>query len=173
MEIRFIFFGCYDVDVDDVIKPCPDKSLARDAYYCAMAEIVMDTEQRASGIVASTSTSDRGAFHLLPALESAQLSSIVDTHRRARIGRPTTLMRSPATPSTANGGAAPVLIRFLPPIMPRIPSLSLLDPAEPVSPTSAACTLCNGHLSRRRSNSTTTSASGGFVLLGRRRRNRW
>ena len=114
----------------------PDKSLARDAYYCAMAEMVMDTAQRASGIVASPSTSDRGAsfpFHPLPSLESAQFSGIVDTHRRAKLGRPAPV-RSPATPSTANGGAAPVLTRRLPPIMPRIPSLSLLDPAEPTPP---------------------------------------
>ena len=91
----------------------------------------MDTAQRASDIVASPSTSDRGAFRLLPALGSAQFSDIVDTHRRAKLGRPAPI-RPPATPCTANEGAAPVLNRRLPPIMPRIPSLSLLDPADPV-----------------------------------------
>ena len=113
----------------------PNKNLARDAYHCTIADIAMDTAQRASDIVASPSTSDRGAFLPLPALESAQFSAIVDTHRRAKLGRPAP-MRSPATPPTANGGAAPVLTKRLLPVMPRIPSLSLLDPAEPTPPSS-------------------------------------
>ena len=111
----------------------PDKNLTRDAYHCAIAEVAMDTAQRASDIVASPSSSDRSAFHLLPALESAQFSAMADAHRLAKIGRPI-LVRSPATPSTANGGPAPALTRRLLPTMPRIPSLSLLDSTEPLSP---------------------------------------
>ena len=93
----------------------------------------MDTAQRASDMVASPSSSDRSAFHPLPALESAQFSAMVDAHRLAKVGRPT-LVRSPATPSTVQGGAAPVLARRLLHTMPRIPSLSLIDSTEPFSP---------------------------------------
>ena len=111
----------------------PDKNRTRDAYHCAMAEIVMDTAQRASDMITSALSLDRGAFHPLPALESAQFYAMVDVHRMAKVGHPT-LGRSPATPSTVQGRAAPILTGRLLSTIPRIPSLSLLDSAEPFSP---------------------------------------
>ena len=58
---------------------------------------------------------------------------MVDVHRMTKVGHPT-LGRSPATPSTVQGRAAPILTGRLLPTIPRIPSLSLLDSAEPFSP---------------------------------------
>ena len=111
----------------------PDKNPTRDAYHSAIADVAIDTARRASGIVASPPYSDRSAFHPLPALVSVQFSAVVVTHRLAKISH-TPLRRSPATPSTAKGWAAPVPARRLLPTIPRIPPLSLLDSAEPFSP---------------------------------------
>ena len=65
-------------------------------YYCAVAEVVMEAARRASDIVASSSSSDREAFSLVPALDSAQFSALVDSHRQATQGR-TPLVRSHAS----------------------------------------------------------------------------
>ena len=43
----------------------------RNAYYCAVADIVMEVTRRASDIVTSPSSSDREAFPLVHALDSA------------------------------------------------------------------------------------------------------
>ena len=75
----------------------PDKKLMRNAYYCAVAEIVMEAARRASGIVTSSSSPDRDAFSLVPVLDSAQFSALVDSHRRATQGR-TPLVRSATVP---------------------------------------------------------------------------
>ena len=61
----------------------PDKNPMRNAYYCTVAEIVMEAARRASDIVTSPSSSDRDAFPLVPELDSAQFSALVDSHRRA------------------------------------------------------------------------------------------
>ena len=71
----------------------PDKNLMRNAYYCAVAEIIMEAAKRTSDIVTSPSSSDRDAFSLVPALDSAQFSALVDSHRQATQGR-TPLVRS-------------------------------------------------------------------------------
>ena len=84
-------------------------------------------------MITSASSLDRGAFHPLPALESAQFYAMVDAHRMAKVGHPT-LGRPPATPSTVQGRTAPILTGRLLSTIPRIPSLSLLDSAEPFSP---------------------------------------
>jgi hypothetical protein len=110
----------------------PDKNPMRDAYHCAVAGIVMDAAQRASGIVASSSSSDRDAFHLLPALDSTQFVAMVDAHRLAKIGY-TPPGRSSATPSTPRGSATPVPTGHHPPTMPRIPPFSWPGSAEPFS----------------------------------------
>ena len=69
----------------------------RNAYYRAVADIVMEVTRRANGIVASPSSSDRTAFPPVPALDSAQFSTLVNSHRRvARDNNP--LMRSATTP---------------------------------------------------------------------------
>ena len=76
----------------------PDKNPVRNAYHCAVAGVVMDTIQRAHGIVVSSSSSDRDAFHLLPALDSEQFEAMVDAHRLAKkTGHPPSV-RSPITP---------------------------------------------------------------------------
>ena len=49
----------------------PDKNLMRNAYYCAVAGIVMEAARHASVIVASSSSSDRDAFSLVPELDLA------------------------------------------------------------------------------------------------------
>ena len=74
----------------------------RNAHYCAVAEaeVAMEAAQRASGIATSPTSSGRGAFPLVPALDSAQFSALVDSHRRATQGR-TPLVRSATTPSVA------------------------------------------------------------------------
>ena len=74
----------------------PDKNLIGNAYYCAVAGIAMEAARRASDIVASPSSSDRDAFSLVPALDSAQFSALVDSHRQAKQGR-TPLVRSATT----------------------------------------------------------------------------
>jgi len=74
----------------------PDKNLMRNAYYCAVADIAMEAAQRASDIATSPSSSDRDAFSLVPALDSAQFSALVDSHRQATQGR-TPLVRSHAS----------------------------------------------------------------------------
>ena len=63
----------------------PDKNQTRDAYHCAIAEIVMDTAQRASDMIASASSLDRSAFHPLPTLESTQFYAMVDAHTMAKV----------------------------------------------------------------------------------------
>ena len=78
----------------------------RNAHYCAVAEIAMEAAQRASGIATSPSSSNRGAFSLVPALDSAQFSALVDSHRRATQGR-TPLVRSATGPRVAVGVGFP------------------------------------------------------------------
>ena len=73
----------------------------RNAYYRAVADIVMEVTRRASDIVTSPSSSDRAAFPPVPALDSAQFSTLVNSHRRvARDSNP--LMRSATTPPVAS-----------------------------------------------------------------------
>ena len=105
----------------------------RDAYHCAVAGIAMDAVQRASDIVASSSSSGRGAFHLLPTLDSAQFAATVDAHRLAKIGHPPPV-RSPPTPSVTRGSATPVPAGNHSLIGPHIPPLPLPDFADPFSP---------------------------------------
>ena len=104
----------------------------RDAYHCAVAGVVMDAVQRASDMVASSSSSDRGAFHLLPALDSAQFEATVDAHRLAKISH-IPPVRSPATPSVARGSATPVPTGSRPLTVPHIPPLPLPGFADPLS----------------------------------------
>ena len=85
----------------------PDKNLMINAYYCAVADIAMEVARRASDIVASSSSSDRDAFSLVPALDSAQFSALVESHRQAKQGR-TPLVRSATVPPVAIGvGSSP------------------------------------------------------------------
>ena len=93
---------CRDVYKHIARMAHPDKNPTRDAYHCAVADIAMDAAQRVSGMVASSSSSNRSAFHLLPALDSTQFSARVEAHRLARIDR-SSLGRSSPTPSTAGG----------------------------------------------------------------------
>ena len=88
---------CHDVYKHIARVAHPDKNPVRNAYHCAVAGIVMDTIQRAYDMVVSSSSSDRDAFHLLPALDSAQFEDMVDAHRLAKIGH-TPPVRSPVTP---------------------------------------------------------------------------
>ena len=110
----------------------PDKNPVRDAYHCAVAGVVMDAMQRAYDMVASSSSSDRGAFHLLPALDSAQFEATVDAHRLAKISH-TPPVRSPTTP-VARGSATPVPAGSHPLAVPHIPPLPLPGFADPLSP---------------------------------------
>ena len=83
----------------------PDKNPVRSAYHCAVAGIVMETIQRAHDMVGSSSSSDRDAFQLLPALDSELFAGMVDAHRLAKAGH-STPARSPITPA-ARCSAAP------------------------------------------------------------------
>ena len=93
----------------------PDRNPVRDAYHCAVAGIVMDIVQRASDIVASSSSSDRDAFHLPPALDSAQFMATVDAHRLAKVGHtpPPAIAHHPSGSGLGHTGARrwPSLIR--------------------------------------------------------------
>ena len=60
----------------------------------------MEAARRASGIVTSPPSSDRDAFPLVPELDSAQFSALMDSHRRATQDR-TPLVRSATTPPVA------------------------------------------------------------------------
>ena len=111
----------------------PDKNPVRNAYHCAIAGVVMDAIQRAYDMVASSSFSDRDAFHLLPALDSAQFEAAVDAHRLAKAGRTPTPVRSPTTP-VARGSATPIHAGGHPLAVPHIPALPLPGFADPLSP---------------------------------------
>ena len=88
---------CRDVYKSISLVAHPDKHPMRNAYYRAVADIVMEVTRRANDIVASPSSSDRAAFPPVPALDSAQFSTLVNSHRRvARDNNP--LMRSATTP---------------------------------------------------------------------------
>ena len=63
----------------------PDKNQTRDAYHCAMAEIVMDTAQRASDMITSASSLDRGAFHL-PSSAGLGVGAVLCYGRRPQNG---------------------------------------------------------------------------------------
>ena len=102
----------------------------RNAYYCAVAEIVMEAARRASDIVTSPSSSDRGAFSLVPALDSAQFFALVDSHRWAAQGRPP-LVRSATTPVAARAGFSPTGTAPRPFGMHRTRSLPLSNSVEP------------------------------------------
>ena len=103
----------------------------RNAYYCAVADIAMEAAQRASDIATSLSSSDRDAFSLVPALDSAQFSALVDSHRRATQGR-TPLVRSAATPPVATkAGFSPTGTAPRPFGMHRTRSLPLSNSMEP------------------------------------------
>ena len=110
----------------------PDKNPVRNAYHCAIAGVVMDAIQRAYDMVASSSFSDRGAFHLPAALDSAQFEAAVDAHRLAKISR-TPPVRSPTTP-VARGSATPIPAGSHPLAVPHIPPLPLPGFADPLSP---------------------------------------
>ena len=86
----------------------------RSAYHCAMADIAMEAAQRASVMVASSSSSDRRAFPLVPALDLAQFSAMVEAHWLANIGH-TPLVRSTTAPSTAGGLGDSCSYRATPP----------------------------------------------------------
>ena len=73
---------CRDVYKSISLVAHPDKHPMRNAYYRAVAEIVMEVTRRANDIVASPSSSDRAAFPPVPALDSAQFSALVNSHRR-------------------------------------------------------------------------------------------
>ena len=97
---------CRDVYKRISLVAHPDKHPMRNAYYRAVADIVMEVTRRASDIVTSPSSSDRAAFPPVPALDSAQFSTLVNSHRRvARDNNP--LMRSATTPPVAmkDGGS--------------------------------------------------------------------
>ena len=112
----------------------PDKNPVRSAYHCAVAGIVMDTMQRAYDMVGSSSSSDRDAFHLLPALDSEQFEGMVDAHRLAKTGH-TPSVRSPITPA-ARSSATPIPADNRPLSGPHIPPLPLPGFADPLSPES-------------------------------------
>ena len=112
----------------------PDKNPVRSAYHCAVAGVVMDTIQRAYDMVVSSSSSDRGAFHLLPALDSEQFEAMVDAHRLAKTGH-TPSVRSPITP-VARSSATPIPADNRPLAGPHIPLLPLPGFADPLSPES-------------------------------------
>ena len=112
----------------------PDKNPVRSAYHCAVAGIVMDTIQRAYDMVGSSSSSDRDAFHLLPALDSEQFEGMVDAHRLAKTGH-TPSVRSPITP-VARSSATPIPADNRPLAGPHIPPLPLPGFADPLSPES-------------------------------------
>ena len=78
----------------------PDKNPMRNAYYRAVADIVMEVTRRASGIATSPSSSDRAASPPVPALDSAQFSTLVNSHQRVTQDN-TPLMRSTTTPPVA------------------------------------------------------------------------
>ena len=52
-------------------------------------------------VVVSSSSSDRDAFSLVPALDPVQFSALVDSHRQAKQGRTPLLVRSATATATA------------------------------------------------------------------------
>ena len=112
----------------------PDKNPVRSAYHCAVAGIVMETIQRAYDMVGSSSSSDRDAFHLLPALDSEQFEGMVDAHRLAKTGHSPSV-RSPITP-VARCSATPTPADNRPLAGPHVPPPPLPDLAGPLSPES-------------------------------------
>ena len=104
----------------------------RNAYYCAVADIAMEVTRRASGIVTSPSSSDRAAFPLVPALDSAQFSALMSSHRRATQDN-TPLVRSATTPPVAMRAAGGFLTgtALHPLSMRRTRSLPLSNSVEP------------------------------------------
>ena len=91
----------------------------------------MEATRRASDIVTSPSSSDRGAFSIVPALDSAQFSVLVDSHRRAAQGQ-TPLVRSATTPPVAaRVGFSPAGTAPRPFGMHRTRSLPLSNSMEP------------------------------------------
>ena len=100
-------------------------------YFFTVAEIVMEAARRASDIVTSPSSSDRDVFPLVPELDSAQFSALMDSHRRATQDR-TPLVRSATAPPVAArtgfslAGTAPCPLG-----MHRTRSLPLPNSAEP------------------------------------------
>ena len=91
---------CRDVYKQISLVAHPDKNLMRNACNCAVADIAMEVTRRASGIVTLPPSSDRAAFPLVPALDSAQFSALMSFHRRATQDN-TPLMRSATTPPVA------------------------------------------------------------------------
>ena len=112
----------------------PDKNPVRSAYHCAVAGIVMETIQRAYDMVGSSSSSDRDAFHLLPALDSELFEGMVDAHRLAKAGHSPSA-RSPITP-VARCSATPTPADNRPLAGPHVPPPPLPDLAGPLSPES-------------------------------------
>ena len=112
----------------------PDKNPVRSAYHCAVAGIVMETIQRAHDMVGSSSSSDRDAFQLLPALDSELFAGMVDAHRLAKAGH-STPARSPITPAArCSATPTPVDNRLL--AGPHVPPPPLPDLAGPSPPKS-------------------------------------
>ena len=124
----------------------------RSAYHCAVAGVVMDTIQRAYDMVVSSSSSDRDAFHVLPALDSEQFEAMVDAHQLAKTAH-TPSVRSPITP-VARSSATPIPAgnRLLAgPHIPLLPLPGFADPLSPEShPFSATGALTGGSPARSR-----------------------
>ena len=110
----------------------PDRNPVRNAYHCAVAGVVMDTVQRAYGMVVSSSSSDRDAFLLLPVLDSEQFETMVDAHRLAKISH-TPPVRSPVTPVT-RGSVTPTPTGNRPLAVPHILPPPLPGFVDPLSP---------------------------------------
>ena len=94
----------------------------------------METIQRAYDMVGSSSSSDRDAFHLLPALDSELFEGMVDAHRLAKTGHSPSA-RSPITP-VARCSATPTPVDNRPLAGPHVPPPPLPDLAGPFSPES-------------------------------------
>ena len=123
---------CHDVYKHIARVAHPDKNPVRNAYHCAVAGVIMDTIQRAYGMVVSSSSSDRSAFLLLPALDSEQFEDMVDAHRPAKISH-TPPLRSPVTP-VARGSVTPATTGNCPLAVPHNSPFPLPGFGDPPSP---------------------------------------